>query len=326
MRLGAPYFAARLAGVEPQQYLGILCSDFVDAAALRGLLPSGMRALPIFVYFHENQFAYPVQKDDVRDLHFGLTNFTTGLAADRLAFNSRYNLETFLTGAKEVLAHCSDFQLGTATLEEMRRKSSILPPGVEVADIDAEPGVPNDGPPVIVWSHRWEHDKNPEPFFAALDELAARGVDFRVLVLGKANRCQPPVFAAAREKLGRRIMRFGHVDNRLEYVRLLRQGDVVVSTSRHEFFGISVMEAVRAGCRPLLPRRLSYPELFRDEFLYDDDRALADALRLTLEKGRLDKEEAQALTNRFSWPVMAAPFSEWLAAMAGGIAPLPIPN
>jgi len=132
MRLGAPYFAARLAGVEPQQYLGILCSDFVDAAALRGLLPSGMRALPIFVYFHENQFAYPVQKDDVRDLHFGLTNFTTGLAADRLAFNSRYNLETFLTGAKEVLAHCSDFQLGTATLEEMRWKSSILPPGVEV--------------------------------------------------------------------------------------------------------------------------------------------------------------------------------------------------
>ncbi len=45
---------------------------------------------------------------------------------------------------------------------------------------------------------------------------------------------------------------------------------IVVSTAWHEFFGISVIEAVRAGCRALLPRRLSYPELFPKEFLYDE--------------------------------------------------------
>ena len=35
----------------------------------------------------------------------------------------------------------------------------------------------------------------------------------------------------------------------------------MLSTARHEFFGIAVAEALRAGCLPWLPARLSYPEL-----------------------------------------------------------------
>jgi len=35
----------------------------------------------------------------------------------------------------------------------------------------------------------------------------------------------------------------------------------VLSTARHEFFGIAVVEALLAGCLPWLPDRLSYPEL-----------------------------------------------------------------
>ena len=34
-----------------------------------------------------------------------------------------------------------------------------------------------------------------------------------------------------------------------------------VSTARHEFYGLAVREAIAAGCHPLLPRRVVYPEL-----------------------------------------------------------------
>jgi hypothetical protein len=40
------------------------------------------------------------------------------------------------------------------------------------------------------------------------------------------------------------------------YERWLKEGTVVVSTARQENFGISMVEAISAGCIPLLPRRL----------------------------------------------------------------------
>ena len=36
-------------------------------------------------------------------------------------------------------------------------------------------GANDDGAPIILWNHRWEYDKNPEEFFAALDRLERTG-------------------------------------------------------------------------------------------------------------------------------------------------------
>ena len=79
------------------------------------------------------------------------------------------------------------------------------------------------------------------------------------------------IFDKAKDRLSNKVLHFGYVDAREDYCSWLKRCDIVVSTSLHEFFGISVVEAVRAGCRPLLPNRLSYPELFTEEFLYDND-------------------------------------------------------
>ena len=86
----------------------------------------------------------------------------------------------------------------------------------------------------------------------------------------------------------------------------------MISTADQENFGISVVEAVRHGCFPLLPRKLSYPELipeeFHDDVLFGDREELVRKLSRLLEDLRrgnpdlLDKISRLGLSmNRFSW-------------------------
>jgi len=318
MRMAAPWLAAELGRREipAGEYRAILCSTYVDVAAFRGLAPSALRPLPIYTYFHENQFAYPVITEAERDLHFAITNLTTALASERLAFNSAHNRDSFVNGCRQLFARSADLRLEGA-VEGILGKSIILPPGQDFISIDAAPApVQRTGAPVIVWNQRWEHDKNPEEFFAALFALAAGGVEFRLVVLGESFRTTPPIFAEARQRLAQRILHFGYADSPAAYAAWLRRGDVVVSTASHEFFGIAVVEAVRAGCRPLLPNRLAYPELFPGEYLYGPGELTA-RLTAALQTGRLADGEARELTDRFAWPTLIDGYREWLGICEG---------
>lgn len=313
MRLAAPAMAAELGrrNLPGGEYRGIFCSTYVDVAAFRGLAPPALRTVPICTYFHENQFAYPVTTEAERDLHFAITNLTTALASDRLAFNSAHNLNTFLAGCRQLFARSADLCLDG--VEEMvMGKSVILPPGQDFSFIDAAPApAGQDGVPVIVWNQRWEHDKNPEEFFAVLFELAASGVEFRLVLLGESFRATPPIFAEAKARLAERILHVGFADSPADYAAWLKRGDLVVSTANHEFFGIAVVEAVRAGCRPLLPNRLAYPEFFAGEYLYGPGE-LAGRLKAALRLGRLSDPEAHRLTERFSWSALIDSYRHWL--------------
>ena len=46
-----------------------------------------------------------------------------------------------------------------------------------------------------------------------------------------------------------------------------------MSTARHDFFGVAISEAIASGARPVLPKRLAYPELvpteLHPELLYE---------------------------------------------------------
>ena len=37
----------------------------------------------------------------------------------------------------------------------------------------------------ILWSHRWEHDKNPDEFFEIMFEIDELGIDFTLHVVGE---------------------------------------------------------------------------------------------------------------------------------------------
>jgi len=315
MRLSAPYFVSHLSDqLDPGLIKAILCSTFVDVALLKSLLPPELNRIPILVYFHENQFAYPVQVEAERDLHFALSNFTTALAADRIAFNSAYNRDTFLAGAADMLKKAPDMPFPPEFIDEVREKSRVIFPGLDFSLIDQLPDnhkAADDGPPVIVWNHRWEHDKGPEVFFDALMTLDRMGKDFGLIVLGQSfSRC-PEIFAQAEEALAGHIIHFGYVEERRTYLKLLSRADLVVSTAEHEFYGMAVIEAVRCGVRPFLPDDLAYPEFFGSEFLYQRDR-LIPALIDALGKKRLGHEAGRRMTERFSWQALLPEFSRWL--------------
>ncbi len=310
MRLAAPYYAGKMH--EPgRRFDRILCSAFVDVAAFRGLAPAWVREVPILTYFHENQFAYPVQVADERDFHFALTNMTTALASDRLAFNSSYNLNSFLEGIEGLLKKSHDLKL-EPPCEIICAKSRVLPPAIDFSDIDGAEAPDRGFPPVILWNHRWEYDKNPELFFSTLFELDREGIDFRLVVLGKSFKREPGIFEEVKNRLSHRLLHIGYVRSRMDYARWLKHGDIAVSTARHEFFGIAMIEAVRAGCRPLVPRRLSYPELFPAEFLYEEDNFAVRLKQEISRKRRLAPDRAGQLSGCFSWDRLAPDYERWI--------------
>ncbi len=293
----------------------VLCSTFIDVAVLRTLLSSvsGWNGGTRFcTYFHENQFVYPVQQGK-KELHqFTSINFTTALASDRCAFNSRYNLETFLAGVQGYLKKASDMKF-PHTVRELREKSCVLYPGMDYRFIDRTVAMEKEkGVPVIVWNHRWEHDKGPEVFFDALYTLQKLGVAFRLIVLGQSFANMPHSFVEAEKRLQKELVHFGFADSPEQYGALLKQGDILVSCARHEFFGISVLEGIRAGCRPLLPDDLSYPELYGQEFLYSPGTLALCLERLIRNPVPLTHAESVALTERFSWQICSGKYKDWL--------------
>ncbi len=198
-------------------------------------------------------------------------------------------------------------------LEDIEEKSSVIYPGMDFGMIDKkQEAYVNSIYPIIVWNHRWEHDKNPEEFFNTLYLLKKKKIDFRLLLLGQAFTHQPRCFKEAKGLLKDEILHYGFIESKNEYARILCSADIVVSTAVHEFFGIAVLEAVRAGCMPLLPDRLSYPEIFEKKYRYSEGGLMQRLEKLLQIKKRLKKIEARKLTNKFQWNRQESAYENWL--------------
>lgn len=287
---------------------GLVASDMLGLAELRGLVPS-LAAVPALVVFHENQLAYPApgraEKNlRERDLYLAFSNLTSALAARRVVFNSRFHRDEFLGAARELVGRLPDMRpLGLP--QAIAAKSQILPMPIDPGEATSQTRQPRRGPLRILWNHRWAQDKAPEEFFAALEELAAQGLEFQVAVLGPAPAQPPAVFARAREALTRHIVQWGHAQARNLYWKWLFWADVVVSTARQEYFGISVAEAVWAGCRPLLPDALVYPQLYPARFRYPPGELGARLVDLAQEPEATRQEDYRPLAQNFTWQSQA---------------------
>ncbi|MBF4508885.1 MAG: DUF3524 domain-containing protein [Aeromicrobium sp.] len=285
----------------------VYASTFVNLAEFVALAGDAVAGIPRIVYFHENQLLYPVRHTAEWDFQFPLTNITSALAAHRCLFNTRYNLEGFLAEIPGFLRGFPDHQ-PAGVAERIAARSEVLAPPFDPAPFDAAP--PVRGPrPRVVWPHRWEHDKDPEAFFSAVRTLAAEGLDFEVAVAGQSFRETETLMAEAAATLGDRLVHLGEPESRAAYARLLASADIAVSTARNEFFGLAMIEACYAGCAPLVPDRLAYPELYPAEFRYGSEQELARTLR-TLLVERPAPGSARSLAEPFTFERLVPRYAE----------------
>lgn len=260
MRGAALYFVNKIKNFS--SYDAVMTTDMMDLTDFKAL--AGKDLPPVLLYFHENQLSYPLATDEKRDLHLGFTNIISAFAADRVVFNSKFHLDEFIRSARQLIKLMPDARPGFM-MDRIMKKISVIYPGcrfepgpmiLEERDITR---------PLIIWNHRWEYDKNPDLFFRALFRLKERNIPFSLALLGENFEAFPDVFNQAKEVLKDEIRVSGYVESREEYVSWLKKGAVVASTAFQENFGISVVEAIRYGCIPLLPSRLSYPEILPED-------------------------------------------------------------
>lgn len=295
----------------------ILATDMLDLATFQALTRHLSHHVPCGLYFHENQITYPWSPQDrdvvaQRNYHYGFINYTSALAADAIFFNSQYHLNAFLAALPKFLKHFPDFN-ELKSVDRLRPKARALFLGLDLKKFDTHRPRSSTGrprPPLILWNHRWEYDKNPGDFFQALYTLADRGLDFEVVLLGENFRQQPSEFIAAQSKLSRHIIHAGYVSEFAEYARWLWRADILPVTSHHDFFGASVVQAIYCGCYPLLPDRLVYPDLIPDSlhasYLYRTQEELVEKLTDLVSQARLQPDhQLWHHVARFDWSTMA---------------------
>ena len=149
--------------------------------------------------------------------------------------------------------------------------------------------------------------------------LQERGVKFRLAVLGESYRKQPPIFAEARQRLEQQIVHWGYIESFSDYAGWLWRSDILPVTSVHDFFGISVVEAIYCGCQPLLPQRLAYPEHINTEYhqhcFYSDFDDLVRRLEGLCRVTTLRQENLKAKVCRYDWSEMVDVYDEQFALM-----------
>jgi glycosyltransferase involved in cell wall biosynthesis len=243
----------------------IIATSMTDLSALKGMRPS-LAVVPTLLYFHENQFAYPESGMEHPSIEPRITSIYAAMSATRIAFNSDYNRKTFLHGSKALLNKMPD-HVPPGVDKLLTQKSCILPVPLNdllFQSVEQERG----GSFTILWNHRWEYDKAPERFFSALCMLKERGVSFSLNVVGQHFRSTPAVFNQMKEELSDHIGAWGYIDSRAEYLAIIRQSHVVVSTALHDFQGLGILEATAAGCIPCVPDRLAYREYIPEQFRF----------------------------------------------------------
>lgn len=331
MHHAGKYFAYEISNIK-SSFDVILCSDLMNVAEFRGVLralgnaDSWYNTIPVITYFHENQITYPWSESDPdislkRDNHYGWINYISCLSSDHILFNSHFHKTNFINSLSGFL---NQFPKETQDnhIYTIQAKSKVIPIGLDLKGLVNAQRLKNKNP-IILWNHRWEYDKNPELFFNTLIDLKAKGLEFEVIIAGESYKNYPKIFDDAKEKLADRIIHFGFAQDRGQYEELLVQSDILPVTSNQDFFGISVIEAIAAGCTPLLPNRLAFPEHLPEpehkEHFFNSSIEFADKLSKLILSFQPTTESLRNYILKYDWNTIAPKFDDYFQNVSSAL-------
>ena len=298
----------------------ILSTDMLDFSTFLGLTKTESRTV---IYFHENQLSYPWSPNDrdvikKRDHHYGFINYASALAADFIFFNSKFHMNSFINDLYPFLKHFPDYN-EIDNIEIIQNKSEVLHLALELEKFDSFKSTKHNKP-LLLWNHRWEYDKNPEFFFETLKKLKIAGYDFDLIVLGENFSNSPKIFQKAKKIFEDNILHWGYVKNFDSYAKWLWKANILPVTSCQDFFGVSIMEAIYCETYPILPNRLSYPELIpyqlHKDHYYDNNDQFYDRLKnaLIAYKSK-DLNSIKNLATKYDWKNLASVYDHKLESI-----------
>jgi len=93
---------------------------------------------------------------------------------------------------------------------------------------------------------------------------------------------QPFLFEELRERFSPFLFTYPIFKSKEEYYSQLGNAKVAVSLALQETFGYAMLEATAAGCVPLVPDRLSYQEIYPEDYRFKAWDELLEKIELSL--------------------------------------------
>jgi glycosyltransferase involved in cell wall biosynthesis len=282
---------------DPQQCI-VLSNDISEGPDFGALGERGYKIVTIFhvdvvEYFTRFYLRGLVRPETVARFHW------FGVMPDvlRLVFEKQY----------QCVLHSARIVVPSAPMKEMilrcypwcaAEKIVVLPwgdvsvqnaPGPEVVRYSVA-----DDEVVIITLSRLSPEKGIERLLAALPYVDARGKVLRVFICGGAAYMKGRAYERKLRRLAEKVttsrVEFtGHVVG-AEKAALLQRADIFVSPSRHESYGLTIAEALAAGCHVI-----SHSHYGAEGQVVDcaDPKPLATALTAMVAQGRTQKVEVE---------------------------------
>ena len=256
----ALFFFQNIKNIE--DYDLVISSSLVDISVLKGFYKNFPK---VILYWHESQFEYPGKKSG----YLGLKDIHNFISSDLNIYNSNFHKNDFFKKAKKELKKFKLPSLGKV-LEEKYSSSQIVYPGFDMQSVGSQDVGVGASPcacpvPTFLWNHRWSKDKDYFMFFSMMRYFKRRDYKFKINIFGESTLVGNKDFLDFKEQMGDYINKFGYLDSKEEYYKEVLSSDIVISTAIEENFGISMVESMYSGLTPVLPTRLSYPELIPEE-------------------------------------------------------------
>ena len=284
---------------------------------------SDVKDIPIITYFHENQLTYPWStqdrdKEKNRDHHYGFINYTTALRSNKILYNSHFHKDSFIYALRKFLKQFPDNN-ELSTIDDISKKSHVPYLGLDLNRFNHYKIEKNNDLPIILWNHRWEYDKNPNLFFDILKQLKNQQLKFKLVVLGEEFDTEMDVFTQAREQFSDEILQFGFCEKFEDYAQWLWKSDYLLVTSNQDFFGASIMESVYCNTSPILPNKLTYPELFdinsNPDIFYNSVDECIILLQKKIKEWNGFTENYSEIAKTYDWSIIAPKYDSILKSV-----------